>query len=57
MCLYFLATWTGGIFVHGTAEAIFSKSLAWCQMPLGYSLSLFFGNRIIDFRFTVYNII
>ncbi|XP_057339121.1 uncharacterized protein LOC130676701 isoform X2 [Microplitis mediator] len=38
-----VATWTGGIFIHGTAEAIFSKSLAWCQMPLGYSLSLLFG--------------
>lgn len=43
------ATWVGGAFVNGTAEAMFTKGLAWCQVPIGYSLSLIFGtydNRI-----------
>lgn len=39
----FKATWVGGAFVNGTAEAMFTKGLAWCQVPIGYSLSLIFG--------------
>ncbi|XP_029173651.1 high-affinity choline transporter 1-like isoform X1 [Nylanderia fulva] len=38
-----IATWVGGAFVNGTAEAMFTKGLAWCQVPIGYSLSLIFG--------------
>lgn len=38
-----IATWVGGAFVNGTAEAIFTKGLIWCQLPVGYSLSLLFG--------------
>ncbi|XP_020278897.1 high-affinity choline transporter 1-like [Pseudomyrmex gracilis] len=38
-----IATWVGGAFVNGTAEAMFTKGLAWCQVPIGYSLSLLFG--------------
>ncbi|KAG7202181.1 hypothetical protein KM043_015861 [Ampulex compressa] len=38
-----VATWVGGAFVNGTAEAMFTKGLAWCQVPIGYSLSLLFG--------------
>ncbi|XP_066602901.1 high affinity choline transporter 1-like [Prorops nasuta] len=38
-----IATWVGGAFVNGTAEVMFTKGLAWCQVPIGYSLSLFFG--------------
>lgn len=43
--IYFvhLATWIGGVFINGTAEAMFDKGLAWCQVPIGYSLSLLFG--------------
>lgn len=38
-----VATWVGGAFVNGTAEAMFTRGLAWCQVPIGYSLSLIFG--------------
>ncbi|KAL0114474.1 hypothetical protein PUN28_011618 [Cardiocondyla obscurior] len=38
-----IATWVGGAFVNGTAEAMFTRGLAWCQVPIGYSLSLLFG--------------
>lgn len=38
-----IATWVGGAFVNGTAEVMFTKGLAWCQVPIGYSLSLIFG--------------
>lgn len=38
-----VATWVGGAFVNGTAEAMFTKGLVWCQVPIGYSLSLLFG--------------
>lgn len=42
------ATWVGGAFVNGTAEAMFTKGLAWCQVPIGYSLSLLFGTYVIE---------
>ncbi|XP_025075795.1 high-affinity choline transporter 1-like isoform X4 [Pogonomyrmex barbatus] len=41
--LTLIATWVGGAFVNGTAEAMFTRGLAWCQVPIGYSLSLIFG--------------
>ncbi|XP_048513592.1 high affinity choline transporter 1 [Athalia rosae] len=41
--LTLIATWVGGGFINGTAEAMFSRGLAWCQVPIGYSLSLLFG--------------
>lgn len=37
------ATWVGGGYINGTAEAIYTKGLVWCQAPFGYSLSLIFG--------------
>ncbi|XP_022900067.1 high-affinity choline transporter 1 [Onthophagus taurus] len=37
------ATWVGGGYINGTAEAIFRYGLVWCQAPFGYSLSLVFG--------------
>ncbi|XP_051166168.1 high-affinity choline transporter 1 [Leptopilina boulardi] len=37
------ATWVGGGYINGTAEAIYTKGLIWCQAPFGYSLSLIFG--------------
>ncbi|KAJ8675738.1 hypothetical protein QAD02_011524, partial [Eretmocerus hayati] len=36
-------TWVGHTFVNGTADGVFGKGLAWCQVPIGYSLSLLFG--------------
>ncbi|XP_012283006.1 high-affinity choline transporter 1 [Orussus abietinus] len=37
------ATWVGGGYINGTAEAIYTKGLVWCQAPFGYALSLVFG--------------
>jgi len=39
----FLATWVGGGYINGTAEAIYTSGLVWCQAPFGYALSLVFG--------------
>lgn len=33
----------GGGYINGTAEAIYTQGLVWCQAPFGYSLSLVFG--------------
>ncbi|XP_076365533.1 high-affinity choline transporter 1-like isoform X1 [Tachypleus tridentatus] len=40
------ATWVGGGYINGTAEAMFSFGLAWCQAPFGYSLSLALGGLL-----------
>ncbi|XP_075056356.1 high affinity choline transporter 1 [Mixophyes fleayi] len=39
------ATWVGGGYINGTAEAVFVSGygLAWAQAPIGYSLSLIVG--------------
>ncbi|KAL1459943.1 hypothetical protein WDU94_011888 [Cyamophila willieti] len=37
------ATWVGGGYINGTAEALFTTGLAWCQVPIGYSMSLIVG--------------
>ncbi|XP_048524061.1 high-affinity choline transporter 1 [Dendroctonus ponderosae] len=37
------ATWVGGGYINGTAEAVYTSGLVWCQAPFGYSLSLVFG--------------
>nr|CAD7612186.1 unnamed protein product [Timema genevievae] len=42
--LTLIATWVGGGYINGTAEAMFTRGLAWCQVPVGYSLSLLLGN-------------
>ncbi|XP_054269313.1 high-affinity choline transporter 1-like [Macrosteles quadrilineatus] len=44
--LTLIATWVGGGYINGTAEVIFSRGLAWCQVPIGYSLSLIFGGLL-----------
>nr|CAD7197844.1 unnamed protein product [Timema douglasi] len=41
--LTLIATWVGGGYINGTAEAMFTRGLAWCQVPVGYSLSLLLG--------------
>lgn len=33
----------GGGYINGTAEAIYTQGLVWCQAPFGYALSLVFG--------------
>ena len=42
-CLCVTATWVGGGYINGTAEAIYTSGLVWCQAPFGYALSLVFG--------------
>ncbi|XP_048763871.1 high-affinity choline transporter 1-like [Ostrea edulis] len=37
------ATWVGGGFINGTAEAVYSYGLVNCQAPVGYALSLVIG--------------
>lgn len=39
------ATWVGGGYINGTAEAVFDKDrgLVWAQAPWGYSISLAIG--------------
>nr|XP_017520676.2 high affinity choline transporter 1 isoform X2 [Manis javanica] len=39
------ATWVGGGYINGTAEAVYvpGYGLAWAQAPIGYSLSLILG--------------
>lgn len=38
-----LATWVGGAYINGTAEALYNGGLAGCQAPIGYALSLVLG--------------
>ncbi|XP_029840897.1 high-affinity choline transporter 1 isoform X1 [Ixodes scapularis] len=45
------ATWVGGGYINGTAEAVYSNGIIWCQAPVGYALSLvvggyFFANKM-----------
>ena len=39
------ATWVGGGYINGTAEAVYDSGLGlfWCQAPWGYALSLIVG--------------
>ena len=39
------ATWVGGGYINGTAEAVYDPALGlvWCQAPWGYALSLIVG--------------
>ena len=37
------ATWVGGGYINGTAEATASSGLVWVQAPWGYALSLVIG--------------
>ncbi|VDN01663.1 unnamed protein product, partial [Thelazia callipaeda] len=38
-----LATWVGGAYINGTAEALYNGGLLGCQAPFGYALSLVIG--------------
>lgn len=44
ICLYISATWVGGGYINGTAEAVYVNGLVWSQAPWGYALSLVIGN-------------
>ena len=44
------ATWVGGGYINGTAEAVYdtARGLVWAQAPWGYALSLVLGGLIHD---------
>lgn len=37
------ATWVGGGYINGTAEAVASSGMIWAQAPWGYAIALFLG--------------
>ncbi len=41
------ATWVGGGYINGTAEATYISGLLWCQAPFGYAISLILGAKFI----------
>ncbi|XP_069169304.1 high-affinity choline transporter 1 isoform X1 [Procambarus clarkii] len=50
------ATWVGGGYINGSAEAVFSSGLIWCQAPFGYAISLtlgglFFAGKMREARY------
>lgn len=53
------ATWVGGGYINGTAEAVYKavnhdgKGLLWAQAPIGYSLSLVIGRLCLETIHTV----
>lgn len=48
------ATWVGGGYINGTAEAAFSSGLVWVQAPWGYALSLIIGGLLFARRMRRY---
>ncbi|CAI4222069.1 unnamed protein product [Auanema sp. JU1783] len=40
------ATWVGGAYINGTAEALYNGGLAGCQAPIGYAISLVMGGLL-----------
>ncbi len=47
-CLTLAATWIGGGYINGTAEAVYSpeQGIVWCQAPWAYALSLVIGGLV-----------
>ena len=45
------ATWVGGGFINGSAEATYVSGLIWTQAPFGYALSLVLSKNFISKRF------
>ncbi|XP_075541613.1 high-affinity choline transporter 1-like isoform X2 [Dermacentor variabilis] len=39
-----IATWVGGGYLNGTAEAVYKYGIVNCQAPLGYAMSLVLGD-------------
>jgi len=44
------ATWVGGAYINGTAEAFYNGGLLGCQAPIGYALSLVLGGVLFAKR-------
>ena len=40
MFFFISATWVGGGFINGSAEAAYTYGLIWVQAPFGFGLSL-----------------
>jgi high affinity choline transporter 7 len=40
------ATWVGGAYINGTAEALYNGGLLGCQAPFGYAMSLVVGGLL-----------
>lgn len=40
------ATWVGGGYINGTAEAVYAQGWIWAQAPIGYGLSLILGGLL-----------
>lgn len=57
------ATWVGGGYINGTAEAVYlsidktGQGLLWAQAPVGFSISLLIGNVFIDLSSDICNLI
>ncbi|XP_041364158.1 high-affinity choline transporter 1-like [Gigantopelta aegis] len=47
-CFTMTATWVGGGFINGSAEAVVKDGLVWCQAPLGYGIALMFGKFLTN---------
>ncbi|KAL7631297.1 UNVERIFIED_CONTAM: hypothetical protein RMT77_018400 [Armadillidium vulgare] len=50
------ASWVGGGYINGSAEAVYESGLVWCQVPFGYSIGLalggiFFAKKMRDARY------
>ncbi|KAK8386520.1 hypothetical protein O3P69_010863 [Scylla paramamosain] len=50
------ATWVGGGYINGSAEAVFASGLIFCQAPFGYAISLslgglFFARKMRDAQY------
>ncbi len=43
---YFSATWVGGGFINGSAEAAYTDGLLYVQAPVGYGLSLVISESV-----------
>ncbi|GMT26108.1 hypothetical protein PFISCL1PPCAC_17405 [Pristionchus fissidentatus] len=44
------ATWVGGAYINGTAEALYNGGLLSCQAPFGYAISLVVGGILFAKR-------
>ncbi|MCB1306130.1 MAG: sodium:solute symporter family protein, partial [Leptospiraceae bacterium] len=49
------ATWVGGGFINGTAEAVARDGLVWAQAPWGYALSLIIGGIFFAKKMRLHN--
>lgn len=50
------ATWVGGGYINGSAEAVYASGLIFCQAPFGYAISLslggiFFARKMRDAQY------